>query len=196
MHTATVLTKTCSLAQGLRDFFSARDEDVLLLAYSVIANQYGEETELVNMKRLEYSFNRLFVGPDHVPASPYASVYLDDEPLVMGKAALEMRALFRSLNLSVPEGGEPDDFIAYELEAWLILLLCLKNEREKQAKQLILEALQWLTEEHMGKWIPGFIKKAKQASPSAEIGLVLQGLEEWLSNSLQRSLYEKVGTVC
>lgn len=196
MQTAAVLAKTCSLAQGLRDFFSAKDEEVLGIGYAAIAHQYGEETEYVNMRRLEYAFNRLFVGPDSIPAPPYASVYLDEEPLLMGKSSLKMRELLRSLNLSVPEGGEPDDFIAYELEAWLILLLCLKNEPSGEHKQCILEAIYWLTEEHMGKWIPGFIHKAKQASASAEINLVLQGLEEWLTNSLQRSLYEKVGTVC
>lgn len=196
MQTAAVLAKTCSLAQGLRDFFSAKDEDVLGIAYTAIANQYGEKTEYVNMRKLEYVFNRLFVGPDSIPAPPYASVYLDEEPLLMGKSSLEMRELLRSLNLSVPEGGEPDDFIAYELEAWLILLRCLKNEPAEEHKQCILEAIYWLTEEHMGKWIPEFIHKAKQASASAEIDLVLQGLDEWLTNSLQRSLYEKVGTVC
>lgn len=37
MQTAAVLAKTCSLAQGLRDFFSAKDEEVLGIGYAAIA---------------------------------------------------------------------------------------------------------------------------------------------------------------
>lgn len=186
--------KTCALAQGLRDFFSARGEEKRNAAWNSLAQQYGMAKDNLNVRELEYAFNRLFVGPQHIPAPPYASVYLDEEPLLMGKSTLEIRDLFRSLELAVPEGGEPDDFLAYELEAWLILVLCLKNEKDSKAREYILEALHWLTEEHMGKWLPFFLKKARQASDSAEIDLVLTALEEWLRNSLQRSVYEKVGT--
>lgn len=194
MDTQGILTKTCSLAQGLCDFFSAKNQEKRNFSWNVLAAYYGKSKDNLDTLQLEYVFNRLFAGPGHVPAPPYASVYLDDEPLLMGKSTLEIRELFRSLELSVPEGGEPDDFLAYELEAWLILVFCLKKEQNVQVREDILEALHWLTEEHMGKWLPSFIKKARQTSDWADINLVLDALEEWLRNSLQRSLYEKVGT--
>lgn len=194
MNNDIMVAKTCALALGLRDFFSARTQEKMCFTWNILAEHYGGAKDNLNAKELEYAFNRLFVGPDHVPAPPYASVYLEEEPLLMGKSTLEVRDLFRSLKLAVPEGGEPDDFLAYELEAWLILVLCLKNEKNSGTREQILEALHWLTEEHIGKWLPSFLKKARQASDSAEINLILTALEEWLRNSLQRSIYEKVGT--
>lgn len=186
------LTRTCSFAQGLRDFFSARSHEALNFSWNMLAKEYGKETEYLNTVKLEYEFNRLFVGPDKVPAPPYASVYLDDEPLLMGKSTLEMRGLIRSLDLAVPEGGEPDDFIAYELEIWLILVLCLKKENNEENRQNIREAIDWLVREHMALWIPQFLKKAYGASVSEEINLVLNALQDWMQSSLERSLYEKI----
>ncbi|MEA7543853.1 molecular chaperone TorD family protein, partial [Salmonella enterica subsp. enterica serovar Montevideo] len=38
-----------------------------------------------------HDFNALFVGPGKLLAAPFASVYLEDDALVMGKATLEIR---------------------------------------------------------------------------------------------------------
>ena len=65
----------------------------------------------INWQAEEYAFNRLFVGPQAVPAPPYASVYLEAEPRLMGNAATDMREILQALGLAAPE-GQPDDFIA------------------------------------------------------------------------------------
>ena len=63
-----------------------------------------------SIREAEYAFNRLFVGPGPVPAPPYASVYLDAEPLLMGQAAVSMRELIWSLGLAVREEDNlPED---------------------------------------------------------------------------------------
>ncbi len=53
----------------------------------------------------EYDFNALFVGPGKLLAAPFASVYLEDDALVMGKATLEMREFMAALGLSVNQGA-------------------------------------------------------------------------------------------
>lgn len=60
--------------------------------------------------------SRLFVGPTHVLAPPWSSVYLDDGRL-SGPTAQRVAQLFRQHGLQVPKPGqEPADHISYELE--------------------------------------------------------------------------------
>ena len=53
------------------------------------------------------------------------------------------------------------------------------------------EALDWLCGEHLGRWLPVFLGRARQAAPPPMLGEVLNALEAWLAASLQRSLYEE-----
>ncbi|EDV1161615.1 molecular chaperone, partial [Salmonella enterica subsp. enterica serovar Java] len=71
----------------------------------------------------EYDFNALFVGPGKLLAAPFASVYLEDDALVMGKATLEIRDFMAALGLSVnQESNIPDDHISCVLELTTLLL--------------------------------------------------------------------------
>lgn len=176
----------------LRDFFAARTREELRTAHAALTAHVpgGLPPSLLNdaaAAGLEYAFNRLFVGPDALPAPPYASVYLDDDPLHMGPSTLDMRALLHSLGLAAPHGGQPDDFLPYELEAWHALTLLLDNDTARPAAR---EALQWLCEEHLGRWLPVFLQRARQAGPPPELLAVLDALDAWRAASLQRSLYE------
>ena len=174
----------------LRDFFAARTREELRAAYAALAAHMPDGFPPLGdaeAARLEYAFNRLFVGPDALPAPPYASVYLDDDPLHMGPSTLDMRALLHSLGLAAPHGGQPDDFLPYELEAWHALTLLLDNDTAGPAAR---EALQWLCGEHLGRWLPVFLQRARQAGPPPELLAVLDALDVWRAASLQRSLYE------
>ena len=101
-----------TLAQALRDFFSSTNAEAEALAAA--ATRFAPVEILpdsINWQAEEYAFNRLFVGPQAVPAPPYASVYLEAEPRLMGNAATDMREILQALGLAAPE-GQPDDFIA------------------------------------------------------------------------------------
>lgn len=177
----------------LRDFFAARTRQELCAAHAALMAHVrdggpGEPPDDAASAALEYAFNRLFVGPDKVPAPPYASVYLDGEGLHMGASTLEMRALLHSLGRSVPHAGQPDDFLPYELEAWHVLTGLLNDEAAGPAAR---EALDWLCGEHLGRWLPVFLDRARQAAPPPMLGEALDALAVWLAASLQRSLYEK-----
>lgn len=136
---------------------------------------------------LEYLFNRLFVGPMNVPAPPYASIYLEQEPQLMGKSTLEIRQLFHSIGLeSENENHVPDDHIAYEIEA-CVLLDKLRKENVNYA-----EALSWLVNEHMKQWLPLFILNIqKEIDPEIDgastIKMIVANLSQWF-DELQRRI--------
>lgn len=174
----------------LRNFFAAATREELRAAHDALAAHAPDGFPPLgeaDAARLEYAFNRLFVGPEALPAPPYASIYLDDDPLHMGPSTLDMRALLHSLGLAAPHGGQPDDFLPYELEAWHALTLLLENDATRPAAR---DALQWLCEEHLGRWLPAFLQRARQAGPPPELLAVLDALDGWRAASLQRSLYE------
>ncbi len=177
-----------TLAQALRDFFSSTDADALAAASTRFA---PVETlpDNINWQAEEYAFNRLFVGPQAVPAPPYSSVYLEAEPRLMGNAAADMREILQALSLAAPE-GQPDDFIACELEAWGMLTLLLRPECGDPLRVHAREALAWLVDEHMALWLPAFAERARKAdAPTPAIQAALRCLEYWLRHCTQRSMY-------
>ena len=165
------------LAAALRDFFSATCAEELAAVPTLCAKG---NLGAGDMRELEFEFNRLFVGPDSVPAPPFASVYLEGEPQLMGQSTLEMRELYLGLGLAVPNAGCPDDFLPYELDAWLRLCTLATDNADADGSRAILEARRWLVLEHMDRWIPVFIQRALAASPSPIMADILKTLENWL----------------
>ena len=169
----------------LRDFFAAPGGQKLKnAALKLLQNRPGpgrlsSEAEWLE---LEYAFNRLFVGPDSVPAPPYASVYLEPEPQLMGRSTDQIRELMRALGLTPPRPGqEPEDHISYELELWCILA----RLNEVQPGREVKAALAWLTEERLAVWLPAFIKRAEEAGAPPPIGEALSLLARWIEAARQ-----------
>ena len=177
-----------TLAQALRDFFSSTNAEALAAAATRFA-PVENLPDSINWQAEEYAFNRLFVGPQAVPAPPYASVYLEAEPRLMGNAAADMREMLQALGLAAPE-GQPDDFIACELEVWMMLTLLLRPERGEHLRAHAREALAWLVDEHMARWLPAFVERARKTdAPTPAIQAALRCLEYWLCHYTQRSIY-------
>lgn len=156
--------RAIELAILLRDFFSAADERALASAFARLCDEAAPDG-------LEYEFNALFTGPAPPLAPPWASVYLDDKPLLMGQSTLRVRDLYKAMGLAAP-AGQPDDFIAFEIEAWLEL-----TQMEDEGAQA---ARQWL-EGHMRSWLPLFLAKMRGAALSPGMAKVAQQLETWLN---------------
>ena len=174
-----------TLAQALRDIFSSTNAEALAAAATRFA-PVEILPDSINWQAEEYAFNRLFVGPQAVPAPPYASVYLEAEPRLMGNAAADMREMLQALGLAAPE-GQPDDFIACELEVWMMLTLLLRPEHLGARAR---EALAWLVDEHMSRWLPAFAERTRKAeAPTPAIQAALRCLEYWLRHCTQRSMY-------
>ncbi|RDU38206.1 hypothetical protein DRW41_01150 [Neobacillus piezotolerans] len=113
------------------------------------AIQCLEEADADAIQMFEYDYNRLFVGPTKLLASPYESSYRNFEGTVLQQETLMVRNFYYHAGLQVAEEGQmPDDHIQFELE----LILHLLNERDDQLYKLFLEKhlLQWAFEHCAG----------------------------------------------
>jgi putative dimethyl sulfoxide reductase chaperone len=145
---------------ALRDLFIARDGSEMQRALAGLARAKDEPEPPTGPDELEFAFNRLFVGPAEVSAPPYASIYLEDEPRLMGQATLDIRRFYHLIGLVSPwQGSVPDDHISLELDALLRL-----NQGLAASPNPELQALRaWLLEDHMARWVPGFVQRLTRA---------------------------------
>lgn len=106
------------------------------------------------------AYTSLFVGPYHLPAPPYESVYTSPGKLLMQDEAVDVRAAYARNGFQVASvHGAPDDSIGIELEFMCALNKdCFDALREKDhAKALaLLSAQQEFCDRHLLKWIPKF----------------------------------------
>lgn len=162
---------------ALRDFFGATAGDGLKDAAIHVAQYGGIEIPAgTDWIAVEYEFNRLFVGPTAVPAPPFASAWAENDRTLMGRATLEARQAYHRIGLAVPrEGTIPDDHLAYELEAVLVMKSMLPAENAAQYT--------WFVGEHLACWLPAFIQAAKEhAVRGGVIALVIEALATWFEN--------------
>lgn len=103
---------------------------------------------------------RLFVGPGHVPASPYESVHRSVQGLLFDEQTLQVREWYKRFGLSAPrEGKEPDDHIALELEFVSALLgaaLEAFEAGEDDNASLFVQAAADFTDAHLRAWAPAW----------------------------------------
>jgi TorA maturation chaperone TorD len=109
-----------------------------------------------SMEVIHADHRRLFLGPEHVLACPYESVYLNEEHLTFGNQTLAVREWYRRYGLRAPaQGREPDDHIGLELG--FVSHLCLRaldaaesNDDESLAENC--RALNEFLQEHLLLW--------------------------------------------
>jgi TorA maturation chaperone TorD len=160
--------------EALRDFFLARDATGMRAAYRRLALQESEAPAAGDWSALEFAFNRLFVGPQTVPAPPYASVYLDAQPDLMGPTSLKIRHFYEALGLASPwVGSVPDDHIGLELDAWRQLRMALarvESDELQQAQGFLLG--------HLYTWLPLFASRVRGAPEVPEAILFVVSVVE------------------
>ena len=163
---------------ALRDFFWARNRPELERAYRMLAKNFPEDVpEVKDWEEVEFAFNRLFVGPATLEAPPFASVYLDTEPLVMSKTTLEVREMYAAIGLESPwKNRFPDDHISIELDATLAM-----NHIALQTGLAEVHELRNRLLEHMDKWVSRFADRTNKApSIHPAIGYAARCLVECL----------------
>ncbi|EGA3541053.1 molecular chaperone [Salmonella enterica] len=181
-ETLTELEKTGLI---LRDFFNSYDGRSLKSAYVRL-----NPTAAVNLTdrawlEAKYDFNALFVGPGKLLAAPFASVYLDDDALVMGKATLEIRDFMATLGLSVKQDSNiPDDHISCVLELTTLLLV-----NSRQASQYRRTLTQYINN-YLTKWVPLYIEKIKTHAQTTMLYTVADILFYWLDELKREYEYE------
>ncbi|OLN32545.1 TorD/DmsD family molecular chaperone [Desulfosporosinus metallidurans] len=128
-----------------------------------------------------YEFNRLFVGPTSPAAPPYESVYLSPDHLVMQEQTLAVRKLYIQEGLqALAQGGEPDDFIATELEfaAYLLRRIKIVQLAKKDVQAFHYENLYhefW--GQHLGRWLGPFAQTVFRSTEHPVFSAISQVLE-------------------
>ncbi|WP_053365858.1 TorD/DmsD family molecular chaperone [Bacillus sp. FJAT-27245] len=133
-----------SLVQILREYKLAR-----INGEAEKAIQFFEEADDVDFQTFPYDYNRLFVGPNKLLASPYESSYRNVEGTVLQQETLKVRNFYHHAGLQVADEGQmPDDHIQFELELILHLLNEQANGDNGQLYKMFLEShlLQWAFE--------------------------------------------------
>lgn len=99
------------------------------------------------IQTFEYDYNRLFIGPTRLLASPYESSYRNYEETVMQGETLKVRNFYHHEGLQVAEEGHvPDDHLQFELE---FVIHLLKQSNENPEKN---EVLELFLDKHILAW--------------------------------------------
>lgn len=166
-------------AQAIRDFFIADNSKAMEEAYLLLDKSMDSTLpDAGNLDELEYSFNKLFVGPKALEAPPFASVYLQKEPNLMGETTMMIRSVYKSLGLVSPwKNSLPDDHISLEIDAALVMRRLMNNNDLPE----LLELGNYFIKEHMLTWVPLFCHRVQKA-PSGHIAVnsVAAALCKWL----------------
>lgn len=136
-------------------------------------------SDLVNVTSiLNKDYAALFIGPGHLPAPPWESVYRTEERLTFGDSTLEVREWYQRYELEfVHKNSEPDDhfglelefmgkLIANELQAW-------EEDDAIKAEGLAHEQLAFL-DEHLLCWAKEFTQDVQAGAQT----LYYQGLAQ------------------
>ncbi len=142
----------------------------------------GPDLAAADPAQVEFAFNRLFVGPMALEAPPFASVYLEPEPLVMGKTTLSVRGVYHALGLaSFLEGSLPDDHLGLELDCAAIMHAALEQRPDRTLSELYA----WFVGEHMAAWVPAFAARVEAAaSTTPVIAYCVRQLLRWLDEGV------------
>ncbi len=127
---------------------------------AALAGQLGEDYAAEGQEALLLDYTRLFLGPNHIAAKPYGSIWLEGQNTVMGDSTMAVQKLYEQGGFDMSEDfREVPDHIAVELE-FLYLLIYRENEAARKGEPEALRAMAALRkhflEEHLGRWIGPF----------------------------------------
>lgn len=98
-----------------------------------------------DLEDFQYDYNRLFVGPGKMLASPFESSYRNFEKAIMQQETMLVRNFYHFAGVQlVNEGQFPDDHMQFEIE-FILHLLGSEEKEHYSTYQLFLEKhlLQW-----------------------------------------------------
>ncbi|WP_045212927.1 TorD/DmsD family molecular chaperone [Desulfonatronovibrio magnus] len=173
--------------EGLRDFFIAAQKQEMMDAWDKITSSLipaPPTPDPAEWDLIEFSFNRLFVGPKAPEAPPYASVYLQNEPNLMGETTMFVRSVFEQLGVMSPwKNTLPEDHVSLELDAALII----DNHRIEHDDVDLKSIHQDFILDHLCVWIPHFCERTRKApSNHSVINTVVVLLEKYVASELEK----------
>lgn len=129
-----------------------------------------------HLEEFEFDFNKLFVGPNRLEASPYESSYRNKNGAVLQGETLAVRRFYETAGLVLKKKNiEPEDHIAFELE--FICYLLDKSLINDDCFYLYREFLK----QHMFPWVEHHCELVREKTKNhliIGISYLLQGLME------------------
>ena len=124
------------------------------------AKRLGQDYSAEGHDKLLLDYTRLFLGPNHIIAKPYGSIWLEGGNTVMGESTMAVQELYREGGFDMNEDfREVPDHVAVELE-FLYLLIYRENEARRNGEPEALREKAALRkrflDEHLGRWIGPF----------------------------------------
>jgi TorA maturation chaperone TorD len=113
-------------------------------------------------RTLKTDYARLFVGPDHLLAPPWESVYRSADHILFDHATLEVRRHYQRFGMPIPKlNVEPDDHIGLEFRFVTHLCrlgLAALGQENPEVLTNILQELRTFIDAHLMKWAPDFLQ--------------------------------------
>lgn len=135
------------------------------------AKRLGEDYAAEGHDSLLLDYTRLFLGPNHIIAKPYGSIWLEGGNTVMGESTMAVLELYQEGGFDMREEfREVPDHIAVELE-FLYLLIYRENEAQRNSQPEALQAKADLRkrflDKHLGRWIGPFTAAVRAGAQSS-----------------------------
>lgn len=146
---------------------SGRNEELITGCRLMQSEQEAHRHDLEAYRQeLQAEYNRLFVGPGHLEAPPWESVYRSKEHLLFGEETLAVREFYLSFGLeSKKKNREPDDHLGLELE--FMARLCREaavNIQSGGDTGRFLAGQGRFLEEHLEQWVPALTADIQRAA--------------------------------
>ncbi len=119
-------------------------------------------------EELSLEFARLFIGPVHPPAIPFASFYLSESHSLMTEETMTVRKQYLEAGLALKNLYHmPDDHIAFELDFLYYLTVksldLLENRKNTEAERY-LKLRQDFLKDHFLLWAPAFANRILEST--------------------------------
>lgn len=113
--------------------------------------------------QLSLEFSRLFIGPAHPPAVPFASFYLSETHSLMSEETMAVRKQYLEAGVALKNLYQmPDDHIAIELDFLYYLtqrsIELIEDEKNEEAEKFLKLRHDFLSD-HFGLWVPAFANR-------------------------------------
>jgi len=146
-----------------------------LVEQDISANELQQYEEM-----LREDYSKLFVGPGHLKAPPWESVYRSQERLLFGEQTLAVREFYRSYGLEAKQkNAEPDDHISLELE--FMSYLCRAGSAEEELSEKYRAGQEVFLREHLLTWAPDFCSDVIQNAECRFFRGVAEITTRWLA---------------
>lgn len=131
------------------------------LAGLAMLKNYLKNYKDEDFEELLDNFNKLFIGPGHLFAPPWESVYKEQDHTIFGESTLQVRARYRKFGLEINNlNKEPDDHIAFECAYLNYLCAAAAASGDAPEKE---EIISFLTA-HPATWVDEFTEKMTENS--------------------------------